>query len=121
MEAAAVQGEVLENDAGEEVHAGPVGSLYTISTIDAYVAAVIELYDKQLSFGLARPPHPRGPALSALLTARRRELRKERESLQDRGDGGISPAYTDVNFADMHRGFIRESVNAAQASQFWEV
>jgi hypothetical protein len=109
---AAVQGEVLQNEAGEELHTGPVGSLFTISTIDAYVATVIELYDRQLSLGLARPPHPRSAVLKALLKTRRRERDKnERESFQDRGDGSVSPVYTDANFIDIHRGLVRETVN----------
>jgi len=77
------EGEVLLED-GDEDEAGAVGSLYTSSTVDAYVAAVIELYDGQLTHGLNRHPHPRGPALAGLLRQRRRERDvNDRESFKD--------------------------------------
>lgn len=112
------EGEVLpEEDDGGEGPAGLIGSLYTPNTVDAYVAAVIELYDGQVTHGLNRHPHPRGPALTGLLRQRRRERDvNDRESFKDRGAGGIVAGYTGTEFMLLQRELLKRASEAPQVS-----
>ena len=85
-----------EIEAEEEVVKGQSpGSLYVRSTLEAYVAAVLLLYDQLKQDKLNPHPHPRGSALEGLLQRRARERDKnDRESFADRGEGGIAAGYT---------------------------
>jgi len=112
------EGEVLLED-GDEEEAGAVGSLYTSSTVDAYVAAMIELYDGQLTHGLNRHPHPRGLALAGLLRQRRRERDvNDRESFKDRGARGVVAGYTKAEFMLIQRELLKRAGEAPQVSLF---
>jgi hypothetical protein len=43
------------------------GTLYTVATIECYVATITELYEVQVECGNNKHPHPRGPGIKALL------------------------------------------------------
>lgn len=102
----------------EEVEEGPPGSLYVKSTLDAYVAAVIELWEQQRQNGLNKHDHPRGSALEDLLQKRARERdRNDRETFAHRGEGGgIAAGYTAAEFLKMQEVLLTGTAQTAQAS-----
>lgn len=66
------------------------GSLLTKGTMDAYIAAVIELWRLQVAHGNSNTEHPRGAAVRGFLEQRGRQRgRLNRETFQDRGADGI--------------------------------
>jgi len=46
------------DDINEKGNRAPMGAPYTIGTVDAYLAAVIKLYNQQVAFGENSYPHP---------------------------------------------------------------
>ena len=75
-------------DAEAEVPAE--GSLLTRSTVDAYVAAVMELWRLQVAHGNPNTENPRGAAVRGFLEQRGRQRgRHDRDSFKDRGSDGI--------------------------------
>jgi hypothetical protein len=100
----------------EEVE-GPPGSLYVRSTLDAYVAAVLELWEQQRQDGLNKHDHPRGSALEGLLQKRARERdRNDREAFADRGEGGIAAGYTAAEFLKMQEVLLTGAAQTVQVS-----
>lgn len=90
---------VREDD--DELEEGP-GALYQASTIEVYVAAVMELYQAQVSAGFNRNPNPRTDAISALIQQRKLDrARIARESYEDRGAYGYSGGYSAEEFTRM--------------------
>ena len=79
-----------------EVPAAPdEGSLLTKSTIDAYIAAVIELWRLQVAHGNGNVENPRGAAVRGFLEQRGRQRGKlDRASYKDRGSDGIQAGYS---------------------------
>jgi hypothetical protein len=73
----------------------PEGSLLTRGTIDAYIAAVLELWRVQVAHGNANTENPRGIAVRGFLEQRGRQRGKlERASFKDRGTDGIQAGYS---------------------------
>ncbi|TVY62593.1 High-osmolarity-induced transcription protein 1 [Fusarium oxysporum f. sp. cubense] len=71
------------------------GSLLTRGTIDAYIAAVIELWRLQVAHGNANTENPRGAAVRGFLEQRGRQRGKhDRVSFKDRGTDGIQAGYS---------------------------
>ncbi|RKK06602.1 hypothetical protein BFJ65_g18500 [Fusarium oxysporum f. sp. cepae] len=71
------------------------GSLLTKGTIDAYIAAVIELWRLQVAHGNANTENPRGAAVRGFLEQRGRQRGKhDRASFKDRGTDGIQAGYS---------------------------
>jgi hypothetical protein len=71
------------------------GSLLTKGTIDAYIAAVIELWRVQVAHGNRNTENPRGAAVRGFLEQRGRQRgRLDRENFQDRGKEGIQAGYS---------------------------
>ncbi|KNB16793.1 hypothetical protein FOXG_14852 [Fusarium oxysporum f. sp. lycopersici 4287] len=71
------------------------GSLLTRGTIDAYIAAVIELWRLQVAHGNANTENPQGAAVRGFLEQRGRQRGKhDRASFKDRGTDGIQAGYS---------------------------
>jgi hypothetical protein len=71
------------------------GSLLTKSTVDAYIAAVIELWRLQVAHGNGNIENPRGAAVRGFLEQRGRQRSKlDRASYKDRGSDGIQAGYS---------------------------
>ncbi|KAF5702735.1 high-osmolarity-induced transcription factor [Fusarium mundagurra] len=71
------------------------GSLLMRGTIDAYIAAVIELWRLQVAHGNANTENPRGAAVRGFLEQRGRHRGKhDRASFKDRGTDGIQAGYS---------------------------
>ncbi|KAL9567374.1 hypothetical protein ACKAV7_008449, partial [Fusarium commune] len=71
------------------------GSLLIRGTIDAYIAAVIELWRLQVAYGNANTESPRGAAIRGFLKQRGRQRGKhDRASFKDRGTDGIQAGYS---------------------------
>ncbi|KAF1327260.1 hypothetical protein FI667_g7764, partial [Globisporangium splendens] len=68
-------------------------------SIDAYVKAIVDLYQQQKSLGMNEESHPRGMALRALVDLlKRSEVTRKREAYADRGVGTVLDGY---NVEDM--------------------
>jgi centromere DNA-binding complex CBF3 subunit-like protein/transcriptional activator of glycolytic enzymes GCR1 len=73
----------------------PEGSLLARGTIDAYIAAVLELWRVQVAHGNANTENPRGIAVRGFLEQRSRQRGKlERAAFKDRGTDGIQAGYS---------------------------
>jgi hypothetical protein len=71
------------------------GALFQFSTIEVYVAAVMELWQGQVSAGSNLHPNPRTDAVAALIAQRKLDrARIGRESYEDRGAHSYSGGYT---------------------------
>ena len=71
------------------------GSLFTKGTVDAYIAAVIELWRLQVAHGNSNVENPRGAAVRGFLEQRGRQRGKlNRASFKDRGGDGIQAGYS---------------------------
>jgi hypothetical protein len=78
------------------------GALFQYSTIEVYVAAVMELWQAQTSAGSNRHPNPRTDAVTTLIAERKRSRAQiARESYEDRGGHGYSGGYTASEFKRM--------------------
>lgn len=79
----------------EEDKAAVEGTLLTRGTVDAYVAAVLELWRLQVAHGNHNIENPRGAAVRGFLEQRGRQRgRFDRETFQDRGADGIQAGYS---------------------------
>lgn len=75
--------------------AEPQGTLLMRGTVDAYIAAVIELWRVQVAHGSCNTKNPRSAAVRGFLEQRRRQRgRLDRDTFQDRGKEGIQAGYT---------------------------
>lgn len=75
--------------------AEPEGTLLTRGTVDAYIAAVIELWRVQVAHGSRNTENPRGAAVRGFLEQRGRQCgRLDRDTFQDCGKEGIQAGYT---------------------------
>jgi Centromere DNA-binding protein complex CBF3 subunit, domain 2/Transcriptional activator of glycolytic enzymes len=78
-----------------ELAAPAEGALFTKSTVDAYVAAVLELWRVQVAHGNGNVENPRGIAVRGFLEQRGRQRGKlDREAYKDRGGDGIQAGYS---------------------------
>jgi hypothetical protein len=94
-------------DGGEEAEAAAVavaaaaeeGTPFTKGTVDAYIAAVIELWRLQVAHGNHNTKNPRGVAFRGFLKQRgRQRSRFNRETFQNRGTNGIQAGYSAVEW-----------------------
>ena len=71
------------------------GSLLTKGTVNAYIAAVIELWRLQVAHGNSNTENPRGAAVRGFPEQRGRQRGKlDRASYKDRGSDGIQAGYS---------------------------
>jgi hypothetical protein len=71
------------------------GSLLTKGTVDAYIAAVIELWQLQVAHGNSNTKNPCGVAVRGFLEQRGRQRSKlDRASYKDRGSDSIQAGYS---------------------------
>ena len=78
-----------------EAPEGSEGSLLTRGTVDAYVAAAIELWRLQVAHGNGNTDNPRGVAVRGFLEQRSRQRGKlDRDTYKDRGSDGIQAGYS---------------------------
>ena len=88
-------GLALPGDAPAAAAPEAVGTLLTRGTVDAYIAAVIELWRVQVAHGSHNTENPRGAAVRGFLEQRGRQRgRLDRDSFQDRGKEGIQAGYS---------------------------
>jgi hypothetical protein len=81
--------------ATEATTATDKGPLLTRGTIDAYIAAVIELWRLQVAHGNGNTDNPRGVAVRGFLEQRGRQRGKlDRATYKDRGSDGIQAGYS---------------------------
>lgn len=91
------------------------GSLLVKSTVDAYVAAVIELWRIQVANGSKNTENPRSAAVRGFLEQRGRQRgRQDRENYKDRGSDGIQAGYSDDEWLRVQEYLLG---GAAQAPQ----
>jgi len=77
------------------IEASLEGSLYTKSTVDAYIAAVIELWRLQVTHGNSNVENPYSATVRGFLEQRRRQCGKhDHASFKDRGGDGIQASYS---------------------------
>lgn len=114
-EAGALGAELLGQSRGQgrgvdlSVEEQRLGKLLSSSTIDVYVAAVLELYQQQRSSGLNSHPNPRTQAITILLEKRRRDRdRNNREAYIDRGAGGYSGGCSESQLRKMQQMLLRD-------------
>ncbi len=92
------------------------GALFQFSTIELYVAAVMELWQGQVSAGANLHPNPRTDAVAALIAQRKIDrARIGRESYEDRGAHGYSGGYTAQELKKM-QGILLEDQNHLASS-----
>jgi hypothetical protein len=79
------------------------GTLLTKGTVDAYIAAVIELWRLQVAHGNHNIENPRGAAVRGFLEQRGRQRGKlDRASFKDRGSDGIQAGYSPDEWLRIH-------------------
>jgi hypothetical protein len=82
-------------EATEEGEEGAAGSLLVRGTVDAYVAAIMELWRLQVAHGNGNTDNPRSIAVRGFLEQRSRQRSKlDREAYKDRGADGIQAGYS---------------------------
>jgi hypothetical protein len=75
-----------------------------VSTVKAYVAAMVDLWSFQKSKGLNMHPNPRGEALNFVLRARgRSEHQRQRLEFADRAAGMLQDGYDEAKMLDAVR------------------
>ena len=91
---------------GEDAAGAPIST----STLDVWVAAVMELYRRQCSMRRNSHPNPRGDALSSKIdTYRRNHDARKRAAFVDRGLDGIVAGYSDPEFLGLQRCLLGRS------------
>jgi len=71
------------------------GTLFTKSTVNTYIAAVMELWNLQVAHGSKNTENPRSIAVRGFLDQRgRQKNRHNRASFKDRGTEGIQAGYS---------------------------
>jgi hypothetical protein len=91
------------------------GSLFTKSTVDAYVAAVIELWRVQVAHGGKNTENPRGIAVRGFLEQRgRQKSRLDRANFKDRGTDGIQAGYSATEWLAIQEYLLSGVTNMPQ-------
>lgn len=81
-------------EATKEAPEGPAGSLLVRATVDAYVAAVMELWRLQVAYSNSNTDNPCSIAVKGFLEQRSQQRGKlDRETYKDRGSDGIQAGY----------------------------
>lgn len=105
----------IDDDSESEGTQRP-GTLYRMNTIDAYCAAIAELYQTQRTNGVNCHPTFRGPAFKGLVESRGRlQDQNNREDFTDRGLQSLYDGYTTEQFLHMQECLLQGA--AATASQ----
>ena len=90
--------------------ADAAGAPISTSTLDVWLAAVMELYRRQCSMRRNSYPNPRGDALSSKIdTYRRDHDARKRAAFVDRGLDGIVAGYSDPEFLGLQRRLLERS------------
>lgn len=106
----------LEQEQEQEPDPETEGSLYTKSTVDAYVAAVIELWRLQVAHGNTNVENPRGPAVRGFLDQRGRQRgRLDRANFKDRGHDGIQAGYSPEEWLRIQDNLLNGSAYTPQS------
>lgn len=94
---------------------GQAGDLYTKSTVDAYIAAVIELWRVQVAYGGRNTDNPRGAAVRGFLEQRGRQRNQlNRASFKDRGIEGIQAGYSTTEWLVIQEHLLRGAASTPQ-------
>jgi hypothetical protein len=92
------------------------GSLLAKGTVDAYVAAVLELWRLQVAHGGKNTKHPRGVAVRGFLEQRGRQRSKlDREAYKDRGSDGIQAGYSSQEWLCIQDLLLKGAAYAPQS------
>lgn len=95
------------------------GALLQYSTIEVYVAAIMELWQAQTSAGSNRHPNPRTDAVASLISQRRLDrARIARESYEDRGSHGYSGGYTAKELKKMQTILLQDQNRLVGSTPF---
>lgn len=107
---------VLDPDTAEALE----GDFFKWDTVkNAYISAIAELYEFQVSTGTNSNPTFRGAALKALMeTKRSQQDALSREQFEDRGAGGLNSSYSDGEFLRIHRHLLNSIPKRATVSTF---
>lgn len=101
----------IATEEGEEEE----GTLLTRGTVDAYIAAVIELWRVQVAHGGHNTENPRGIAVRGFLEQRgRQRSRLDRETFQDRGIDGIQAGYSSEEWLRIQDILLSGATNTPQ-------
>jgi hypothetical protein len=99
-----------EDDRDDRDEEDVVGSPISTSTLDVWVAAIMELYRRQCSMRKNDHPNPRGDALTSKLDSyRRNHDARKRTAFADRGPDGIVAGYSDAEFLGLQRCLLARS------------
>ena len=97
---------------GEDAAGAPIST----STLDVWVAAVMELYWRQCSMRRNSYPNPHGDALSSKIdTYRRDHDARKRVAFVNRGLDGIVAGYSDAEFLGLQRCLLDRSQGKTNA------
>ena len=91
------------------------GDLFTKGTVDAYIAAVIELWRVQVAHGNKNTENPRGAAVRGFLEQRARQRNQHnRASFKDRGTEGIQAGYSSTEWFAVHEHLLHGAATLPQ-------
>jgi hypothetical protein len=103
--------EVLATNAADEE-----GTLFTLSTVEAYVAAVMELWNQQVARGHSNTVNPRGAAVRGFLKQRgQQRARLDRENYIDRNIDGIQSGYTRDQWLEINSWLLNDVATHPQS------
>lgn len=112
------EGEDEEGEEGEEgefADENEGGSLYKRQTVEAYVAAVVELWRLQVTHGNNNTEHPRSEVVRGFLSQRGRQRAKyDRDNYVDRGIGGIQAGYSAAEWFRIQEILLRGVADTPQ-------
>ena len=95
--------------------AGEEGELFTKGTVDAYIAAVIELWRVQVAHGNKNTENPRGAAVRGFLEQRGRQRNRfNRASYKDRGAEGIQAGYSSSEWLAIQEHLLQGAATTPQ-------
>jgi hypothetical protein len=101
-----------DQDEREEAEEDATGTPLSTSTLDVWIAGVMELYHLQRSRGMNSYPNPRGPALRNKIDAYRRSHDDwERAAFVDRGLDGIVVDNSGAEFLTLNRCLLERAVS----------
>ncbi len=84
-------------------------------TVDAYIAAVIELWRIQVAHGNTNTENPRGAAVRGFLEQRGRQRNQhDRETYKDRGSDGIQAGYSSEEWLRIQNILLSGAAHAPQ-------
>ena len=91
------------------------GDLFTKGTVDAYIAAVIELWRVQVAHGSKNTENPRGAAVRGFLEQRARQRNHHnRASFKDRGTEGIQAGYSSTEWLAIQEHLLHGAATLPQ-------